>query len=303
VTTATGQYIDVPILGVFKAGHRYQAIVAISIDEVAAGDGFLQFGVVGTDNSSWTPSDNPSWARLPWSGQNVWFLAFVPWTAWMDFTGVSLRWTRGGVYPPSGTVTYRIGYARVVDVTDGSLGIVETTEPEGLSSGLAWLIQPNLGRIGSSIGSYIDFSRQGSVHLESGPLQDSGLDVTDTNISAWAGNSAVGDMSNSGINLEVGPDFTGIEMSEKDGGTIQMYADWDNGAGVSYDIELKDRVAGSHWKMVASDGSAAIPSMGMLPQYAAAPHSGTETEGESYHNTTDHISYTWNGSTWKAWWS
>jgi hypothetical protein len=46
----------------------------------------------------------------------------------------------------------------------------------------------------------------------------------------------------------------------------------------------------------------ALPLLGMLPQYSAAPHSGTETEGESYYNTTTHKSYTWDGSAWQPHW-
>lgn len=47
----------------------------------------------------------------------------------------------------------------------------------------------------------------------------------------------------------------------------------------------------------------AFPNLGILPSYAAEPHSGTETEGESYYDTTDHMARTWNGSVWKDWWA
>lgn len=47
----------------------------------------------------------------------------------------------------------------------------------------------------------------------------------------------------------------------------------------------------------------AVPRIGLLPQFASAPHVGTETEGESYYDTTIHKGRTWNGSEWKDWWS
>ena len=40
--------------------------------------------------------------------------------------------------------------------------------------------------------------------------------------------------------------------------------------------------------------------LGSLVQLASAP--GAPAEGDSYYDTATHKSYTWDGSTWQAWW-
>jgi hypothetical protein len=57
-----------------------------------------------------------------------------------------------------------------------------------------------------------------------------------------------------------------------------------------------------HQALTDLNGVIAGLPLGKLPQYASAPHSGTETEGESYYDTTAHKTYTWDGTTWQGHW-
>lgn len=63
------------------------------------------------------------------------------------------------------------------------------------------------------------------------------------NAAMWSEHTP-GDLTDDGINIEVGEDYVGIQISEKDAGTIQIYPDWSSG----YDVELVDRGAGE-WKI------------------------------------------------------
>lgn len=103
-----------------------------------------------------------------------------------------------------------------------------------------------------------------------------------------------GDLVNRGINLEVGNDYVGLFISEKDSSTVQIYDDLSG----SINIEFVEQDAAFHFKFVHVDGGVAIPALGMLPQYGSAPHSGTETEGEMYYDTTLHVARCWDGSSW-----
>lgn len=150
---------------------------------------------------------------------------------------------------------------------------------------------------GDSSTALLQFLPGNSVQLgTSGGTQ--AIQLIDSGYTAIWSEHTPGAIADHGIELMVGTDYVGILLSEKDSGTMQIYPD----AAGGYDVELVDRGTGKHWKMVTAAGVAAIPSMGMLPIYAAAPHSGTETEGESYYDSTLHKTRTWNGSSWNSHW-
>lgn len=101
-----------------------------------------------------------------------------------------------------------------------------------------------------------------------------------------------------GLIFQLGDDFLQVFLNELDASTIQMHT---GGVG-SIDFEFLERDDGFHFKFVHPDGGIAIPSLGMLPQYSSAPHSGVEQEGESYYDTTLNKSRTWDGSAWQNHW-
>jgi hypothetical protein len=119
------------------------------------------------------------------------------------------------------------------------------------------------------------------------------LRTTDDQLALWAEHTA-GDLANAGLNIEVGEDYVGLYISEKDAATIQVYDD----SGGDYDIELVEQDPAHHFKFVHPSGGVAIPALGMLPRYSSAPHAGVEQEGESYFDTTLNRPRIWDGAAW-----
>ncbi len=87
-----------------------------------------------------------------------------------------------------------------------------------------------------------------------------GVQLAPLTLNVWAeGNGGPGDLSAAGINLETGPDYVGLFISEKDSSTIQIYPDSSGG----YDIELVDR-GGKNWQSVGANYTTALATIGHL---------------------------------------
>jgi hypothetical protein len=102
-----------------------------------------------------------------------------------------------------------------------------------------------------------------------------------------------------GVVIDVGDDYVGIQMSEKDADTVQLYAD----AAGGYDIELRDRGTDKGWKAADSDGQeTGLLSRSPFRHFSAAPTSPTPVEGDCYYDTTTHKLRVHNGSGWQDCW-
>lgn len=105
-----------------------------------------------------------------------------------------------------------------------------------------------------------------------------------------------GDLAGTGIQMQVGADYVGLYVSEKDSSTVQIYPDDFN----DHAIELVDRGSSGRWIHVSEAGDPSIPALGVARRFSSAP-SAVE-EGEHYYDTTTHKEYVWNGTSWNALW-
>lgn len=102
-----------------------------------------------------------------------------------------------------------------------------------------------------------------------------GLDVLATSVQLFSEHTP-GDLTDKGLLFEIGTDYVGIRLSEKDSGTVQIYPDVSGG----YDIELKDRGSGKHWETVGVLGTFNLNDMGAGSRAASivAPAAIANTE-------------------------
>lgn len=274
VTTATNQHIDLPISGTFSTGVQYEAILLL---RPSTANYTMAFGLVGTDAASGTQH---------FASSSDFIALCLFWTPTADRTGVTLR-----IGPDASSATYRIGWAK------GFQTPVPLLLAESLTASLYTPVvinssqNVNLGSHGSGLASKGD-----GGYLYENMDGSGGLDVfADGELYLYGGTAPAGDLNQSGLDIEVGPDYVGLYISEKDSSTIQLYDD----ASGSYDIEMVDQ-GSRHFKHVDAAGNASIPALGRLRVLSAAP--GSPTEGDSYYDSTLHKSRTWDGSAWQNWW-
>lgn len=136
------------------------------------------------------------------------------------------------------------------------------------------------------------------IGYEGGSEDGGALYVSPGNAELYGPHGSPGDLIGSGLNIEVGEDYVGLYISEKDPATIQIYDD----SGGSYDIEFVEQDPAFHFRFIHPSGGVAIPALGMLPHYASAPHSGVEQEGEGYWDDTLHKARFFDGTTWQDAW-
>lgn len=310
--TTNNDYLECPIPGTFLAGVEYHAAVAYMVEESVNGSANLTLGDIGTDSATadftWFSSGSFGVADRLWS------LIMVRWTPSADRTGVTLRLVRTNA---TGAQTFHLGYARVVQ-PNGTLGLAQFTDarlidPSGWQYGTMFIpLGDGTGAFAYTGGGWSTSGKHppalrmtgGSLSLSGGNGEDSYVSVSrsgDTFISG-GDTTTFGDKIQVGVNIEIAPYFAGFYIGLKDDGSvaprpiIQFYADFDD-----YDFEFADGADG-RWMFRSNEDGYGIPSMGMLPQYASAPHVGTETEGESYYDTTLNKNRTWDGSAWQNWW-
>jgi hypothetical protein len=270
--------------GTFKAGTEYWAVLLVQNVDASNGAWMsLSLGLHGTDIAT----NTVSWVQSGPAHGNFEFLAIaVKWVPTATRQGVTLRLNN---LMPFTTADNYIGLARVIR-SPGRY------DPPDLFID-AQSVLPRTGdhpdvRLGTYVGTGngIVFGASGSIDITS-MLGASGLYVSDAfGVFTFAEHTPA-DYADGGVEIEVGDDYVGIFISEKDANTVQIYPDYSAG----YDIELKDRGTGV-WKMVNVDDEESVPSMGRLRQLAAAP--GSPAEGDSYYDTTLNMPRTYDGSGW-----
>lgn len=301
VTTASGQYIDLALTGTFQSGHAYTAMVSLLTEETGQWGWDVTLGDIGTD------SNVNSWLSTALAGHPYYQQALVQWYPTADrSSGLHLRVARNAT--GAGTASLHVGLVLLREQTTvDELGLQVTgalvggggslnVESQGDGVMLRTRYYYNMGSIAG-----VRLDDFGTVRIM-GPDKTGGgnpayiMTGSSDNVYLYGGgNDTPTSLSSAGVDIEVGPDYVGILIAEKDASTIQIFDD----ASGSYDIELVDQGA-HHFKNVAADGGVAIPSRGMLPQYASAPAS--PVEGQSYYDTALHKARTWDGSAWQAWW-
>lgn len=149
----------------------------------------------------------------------------------------------GTISGGGGSITVEDGTTTVTTVTQITVGEV-TDDGSG-----AVTIFPQI--TGTGDGTLHFFSTSTGISSPSGDVVLNALDQSSAGLRAYIyADHTAGDFADKGVDLAAGFDAVGINLSEKDSSTVQIYAD-DSGG---YDIELKDRGT-SHWKTVSADGS------------------------------------------------
>lgn len=248
VSTAQNEYLELAVPGTFFVGKEYQAVVyARTVSNAADGVSWsLDLGLNGVDVSNVQGSSLVAYFDDGYRG-----LA-VRWIPTATRSGVTLRFTRLG--GELGTTEWHLGFVRVARVVKGSVGLLiasdtstSSTSLFGTASGV-WI--QNDPRYNTSPGMGLDNT---SVSLDSGgnayALLKKGTSYGNSDGVYVSGGSATGSTTNEGINLEVGGDYVGLFIGEKDSSTVQLYPDWSGG----YDVELRDRGIGKHWKAIGTD--------------------------------------------------
>lgn len=259
VTTATNQYVEVPVPGTFLADHMYAATIAFTTEEQIAGGMQLIFGLIGTDSVTLEPVVLSS---VNYLGQNALYAIFVlKWRPSADRTGVKIRLNRGGAFASAGTKSYHIGHAQVIEISPFADGVGGVTfgydEPINQPhSGFALQVDHSTidvtvgaGRSSSSLRG-IRFLANGGVSLTNTGA-DSGLSIGGLNAAGVWAEHTPGDLADAGFNIEAGSDLVGMYISEKNSTTVQLYPE------SGYVAELRDRSGTDRW--VVNDGTTVTP--------------------------------------------
>ena len=242
VVTTSAQYVEVPISGTFTSGTDYWSVLFLSAEDTTGTKNLkIDFGLIGTDAAQRTGSLNMG-TIYPYVGNANFIAIGLRWRPTADRTGVKLRFTMNNAT----TATWHIGMARAFAATElGSINVSTLTYFP--------VTGPNL------VGNFSPFGHDGLQIFKDGAagLHNSsvtaGIDFSDGGFPGnylWAENTP-GDLADSGHNIQVGIDYIGLYISEKDSSTIQAYPDVSGG----YDIELKDRGSGKFWYAVNTAGN------------------------------------------------
>lgn len=238
-------YIDCAIPGTFRAGVEYWAVVFLSIEETAGTHGvYVALGLQGTDAAS------NGWVIFPYTG--------APTTGNGKFTAVAVRWrpsaTRTGVTlrltaTDATLSTWHLGLARVLRIPQGDYagGPPVLLNPSSDMGTIVPIITSSRSTISPWVGAGagLVLSASGSADIGSSD-GNSGFGVSGPRAARAAyvyTVHAIGDLIDAGINFETGVDYVGINMSEKNATTLQVYADVSTG----YMLELRDRGTGKGW--------------------------------------------------------
>lgn len=259
VTTVTGQYVELPISGTFASGVEYQIAVSMLTEELTFSYWDVLFGLIGTDAISSTIQPNQSVA-----GRYV--QRVVRWTPSANRTGVKVRINRNAS-TSAGNYTLHVGWAvsrassgdgdpnlvmllfnKAGSTADYGPGVVIDTE------GPRTILRGSGFARGMNAAGGLLFADNGVIAITGPDADGSGnlgeIDVNrDDTIYMHAGSAAGSSLSGKGVQIQVGADYIGMFISEKDSTTIQMYDD----SGGAYDIELVDQ-GSFHWRSVDASG-------------------------------------------------
>lgn len=264
VATAGTQYIEVPVAGTFTSSTRYWVIALVN----GASIGTLGFGLIGTDALS---------ASFQVAAAGAWTAIAGYWEPTANRTGVKVRLTAGAAE------TFYTGWVKVF------ASIESPTLANASNSFIPIIVN---AAVSETFGPY---SAGGMTMLDSavryeGPGAHSGMDFGSPSAFLFS-EHAPGSLANAGIEIEVGNDYVGLWISEKNSTTIQIYDD----AGGSYDIELVDQGT-KHWRSV--DASAVVRDLSSMESrkgsgtatVATGTTSFTVTHGAGYTPVVQDIS-------------
>lgn len=253
VTTAAGHRTDLAIPGSFVAGAEYAAFIAVSLEE-STGLASLRtaFGLVGTDAQDvYAGGFNLTTAPKAWAGGNFGVVG-LRWKPTATRTGVTLRVERPDA-DGGNTQTWHIGWVKVfrLPVVDGPAFCMSPGDGVGRSM----FIAPTsfAGVINYAPSTHLNGGVYSSIHGYGGlDTALAGYDFGSWGLYLWGEGSpgSEGDLAGEHYILNVGPDYVGLDVSEKDSDTVQIYAD----AVAGYMMQLRNRGSGKGWAL-SDDGT------------------------------------------------
>jgi len=300
VTTDASQRITLPVPGVFKAGVRYDALVAFSLEETPGSYQFdMWFGLPVTDYVNGLAIGSATIGLAPGAGKfRVYVMSWIPIA---DRTGVTIVMNRV-LNSAFGTQTVHVGHVAVARVERG-LGLWASSGPPGSVADATGLTAGGAtqGFTLSEANQDAQFQLQAneiSIFAGAGLI---GLDLngvpnpagTYAQFYGWVEHDP-GDYAAQGYELDVGTDYVSFWISEKDSNTVQLYGNLDQ------DNELADRGTGA-WKARDSAGNQ-TGSLAKSPFRSLAAAPGSPAEGDCYYDTTTHKLRVYNGTTWNDCW-
>lgn len=255
VTTALAQYIEVPLTvppGGFVAGKRYDVLAWVKIEESGDhfGDQFTSsVGLQGTDTADTTAPSLPTSI----SGANsAWAAVWIRWVPSSTRASATYRITRTNTLTTN-PLTLHVGYVRAAAIANRAdiglgIGLYPLTATSSVVLSVAGDYISQSPDPGNDPGPEVGLSSFGYASIRARGGQAGVTANFAGNLYVFAQQAATGDFADDGLNVEVGPDFVGYYVTERDSDTVQFYADWSGG----YDFEFKDRGSGRHWKAVDS---------------------------------------------------
>lgn len=237
--TTSGQYVELAISGTFEAQTEYIAVFFISNESTSSTfNADLIFGLIGTDSATESLSLNMG-TNTPYNGDGSFTACAVRWRPTADRTGVKARFS----IPVTATTTWHIGMLRVWQTP--VLGTVFVGDRPYMPMNFNDTDRMHLSPFANGTSGFnASTGGPGNVWMYN-PQADTGIDLLPKYMYLFA-ESTIGDLSQEGFNLEVGTDYLGFFISQKDANTVQFYADFGD-----YDFEFQDGSTG-RWYILTS---------------------------------------------------
>lgn len=222
--TTTGQVIECPVPGTFKAGVDYWAVFAVNSDAAATLTGQIDFGLLGTDSGTpyaFNLYDSTAQYR-PGHGVTDFVFFAIRWRPTANRTGVKLRFSNNTA---AGSYNWWLGLARVFRAP-GKFGtpalyhrgrfIIPFSENSSLS------VVPWTGP--SSFGNGLQYGPAGQTSIDAGDTGKlNGISVASWNPYLYSEHTPA-DMATDGFNVDMGNDYVGWYWGELDSTHAQWFA-------------------------------------------------------------------------------
>jgi hypothetical protein len=229
--TTSGQYAEVPISGTFLAGVDYWLVLWISNESTSSTYALdMIFGLIGTDSVTESISLNMI-SGQPYVGNGS-FVAFgLHWQPSANRTGVKARVS----IPITNTTTWHVGMARSWQTP--LIGPIFVGDRSYLPHNFGGTNRMHLAPWANGSGGF-NAVPDGGVWMYNS-ASTSGLDAYGPQVPliSMFSEHTPGSLAKGGVEIEVGADYVGLYISEKDSSTIQIYDD----ASGAYNIELRDQ--------------------------------------------------------------
>lgn len=239
--TTSGQYVSLPVSGTFLANTDYWAVLWISNESTSSSFAAnLSFGLFGTDVETRLVSLAMA-TGLPYVGNGNFVAVGLHWRPTADRTGVTLRLETN----TAASTTWHIGMARAwktplvgpIRVGNSIYMPMNQTTPRMRLSPAA---------TGTSDG--LNIQANGITWIDAGSSSlGLFLDPTADYFQLYVEHAAA-DKPQQGLDIEVGEDYLGFFIGQKDANTIQFYGDYGD-----YDFEFEDGSTGT-WASVSGTG-------------------------------------------------